>query len=135
MLECIYEYVCWLDIDCEVVAPCEEIFDFPTTKKMAMTKDVIRDNLWATGVNVVKGKPDILYKWADVCETNSSGIRGDQECLAMLIGKSDEEIIEMPQEYQWLRLTLAQGIDSPNKKIIHWTGPVGKQHIREDLMK
>ena len=25
-------------------------------------------------------------------------------------------------------------IDSPNKKIIHWTGPVGKQHIRENLM-
>ena len=41
----------------------------------------------------------------------------------------------MPLEYQWLRISLVNGYDSPNKKIIHWTGPVGKQHIRENLMR
>ena len=25
--------------------------------------------------------------------------------------------------------------NSPNKKIMHWTGPSGKKHIREKLMK
>ena len=44
-------------------------------------------------------------------------------------------LVKMPLEYQWLRISLDNYYDSPNKKIIHWTGPVGKQHIREKLMK
>ena len=44
-------------------------------------------------------------------------------------------IVKMPLEYQWLRISLMNGHDSPNKKVIHWTGPVGKQHIRENLMQ
>ena len=40
----------------------------------------------------------------------------------------------MPMDYQWLRIQLARGEDNPNKKIIHWTGPVGKEHIRRQLM-
>ena len=46
----------------------------------------------------------------------------------------NNQIIKMPLEYQWLRLSLHQGYDSPDKKIVHWTGPVGKQHIRENLI-
>ena len=30
MLDCPYEYTCWLDLDCEMVAPVPKIFDFPT---------------------------------------------------------------------------------------------------------
>ena len=44
-------------------------------------------------------------------------------------------IVLMPLEYQWLRIQLEHGQDSPNKKIMHWTGPSGKKHIREKLMK
>ena len=47
----------------------------------------------------------------------------------------NNQIIKMPLEYQWLRISLANGYDSPNKKIIHWTGPDGKKYIRENLMK
>ena len=72
MIECPYEYTCWLDIDCEVVKPVEEIFDYPTDERMALTQDVVRGNVdhdsgafwWAVGVNVIKGKPQILYDWA-----------------------------------------------------------------------
>ena len=80
MLECPYEYTCWLDIDCEVLMPVEEIFDFPTDERMALTVDVARgDFWWATGVNVVKGKPKILQDWAH--NTMRSDLRGDQEVL------------------------------------------------------
>tara|TARA_R110002020_G_scaffold411538_2_gene621174 strand:- start:858 stop:1517 length:660 start_codon:yes stop_codon:yes gene_type:complete len=147
MLDCPYEYTCWLDLDCEMVAPVPEIFDFPTEDKMALTEDVIRMghygaqpgqgvHWWAVGVNVVKGKPQILKDWAR--NTIATDLRGDQEVLHRMTQVNLEynnQIIKMPLEYQWLRLSLNQGYDSPDKKIIHWTGPVGKEHIRKNLMR
>ena len=63
-----------------------------------------------------------------------TSIRGDQEMLYHLVHKDNhEQIQELPQEYQWLRISLNRGKDSPNKKIIHWTGPKGKRFIREHL--
>jgi len=144
LLEAPYEYKCWLDIDCQVLCPVPEIFDFPTDEKIALTHDHVRGNpnhdagvfWWATGVNVAKGKPKILKDWA--YHTLHSDQRGDQEVLHQMIKmnrKYNDMIIKMPLEYQWLRIDLFNGYDSPNKKIIHWTGPVGKAHIRENLMR
>ena len=144
MLKSPYEYTCWLDIDCEVLQQIDDIFNFPTEEKMALTQDVVRGNpdhdsgvyWWATGVNVVKGKPMILKNWAVL--TLKGELRGDQEVLHQMINQSPEYqnmIVKMPLEYQWLRISLMNGHDSPNKKVIHWTGPVGKQHIRENLMQ
>ena len=137
MIDCPYEYTCWLDLDCEMVAPVPEIFDFPTEDKMALTHDVVRGpDIWAVGVNVVKGNPPILIDWAR--NTINTEERGDQEVLHKMIQVNREynnQIIKMPLEYQWLRLSLHQGYDSPDKKIVHWTGPVGKEHIRKNLMR
>ena len=144
MIDCPYEYTCWLDLDCEMLAPVPEIFDFPTEDQMALTQDVVRANpdhvkgvfWWAVGVNVVKGKPKILRDWA--YHTKNTDQRGDQEVLHQMIELNPEYnnmIIKMPLAYQWLRIDLLNRYDSPDKKIIHWTGPVGKQHIRENLMQ
>ena len=146
MIDSPYEYTCWLDKDCEVLCPIPEIFDFPTDEQMAMTEDVVRSGLhsgvgssgfwWAAGVNVIKGKPRIVKDWA--YHTTNSDQRGDQEVLHQMIEVNPEYnkmLVKMPLEYQWLRISLDNYYDSPNKKIIHWTGPVGKQHIREKLMK
>ena len=143
MVDCPYEYTCWLDLDCEVLKPVDEIFNYPTDERMALTQDVVRGNpqhdpgvfWWATGVNVVKGKPKILRDWA--YHTKHSDQRGDQEVLHQMIKVNPEYnnmIIKMPLEYQWLRISLLNRYDSPDKKIIHWTGPAGKAHIREVLM-
>jgi hypothetical protein len=102
---------------------------------VGLTRDWVRGNWWATGVIVVNDRPDLLYKWNDRLLKND-GIRGDQEALEDMIGNNThEEIQELPQEYQWLRISLNQGKDSPTKKVIHWTGPVGRDHIRKNLMK
>ena len=137
LLDTPYEYRCWVDIDCEVMAPIDDIFDYPTDDKIALTHDVCRGEewWWATGVNVAKGSPKILRDWAYI--TEHSNMRGDQEVLFQMIVDDysyHEMIVEMPIEYQWLRIQLATGQDSPNKKIVHWTGPSGKAHIRENLM-
>ena len=145
MIDCPYEYTCWLDLDCEMLAPVPEIFDFPTEDQMALTHDSVRGNpdhdkgvfWWAVGVNVVKGKPQILKDWARNT-TNNKDLRGDQEVLHKMIQVNpqlNDYIVKMPLEYQWLRIDLLNGKDNENKKIVHWTGPLGKQHIRENLMR
>ena len=74
---------------------------------------------------------------------NKIKVRGDQEALHELVMNNpvrSKEVIELPQEYQWLRISLQlakQGrkqYDSPNKKVIHWTDPLGKEHIKKELM-
>ena len=145
MIDCPYEYTCWLDLDCEMLAPVPEIFDFPTEDQMALTHDSVRGNpdhdkgvfWWAVGVNVVKGKPQILKDWARNT-TNNKDLRGDQEVLHKMIQVNpqlNDYIVKMPLEYQWLRIDLLNGKDNENKKIVHWTGPDGKKYIREELMK
>ena len=132
--------VAWLDIDCEVVAPCEDIWDMVTPGMIGLTRDWVRANWWATGVIVVNDRPkvndrpNLLKEWHE--NLIKGTVRGDQEMLNEMIGiKPHEDIQELPQDYQWLRISLNKGVDSPTKKIIHWTGPKGKKFIRNTLMK
>lgn len=126
--------VAWLDVDCEVLANIEEIFDLVPPDMIGLTRDWVRDNWWATGVIVVNDRPELLEHWNNMLL--KTAIRGDQEMLHEIVGKKEhEQIQELPQDYQWLRISLNKGKDSPTKKIIHWTGPKGKAFIREHLSK
>ena len=127
------DQTCWLDSDCEVLTNIEAIFEYAKPGKVGLTKDVPRINgeWWATGVVVVDGTPDILVGWNEV--SKKAHLRGDQEAFRNMLEQVPEfqnDIVEVPNEYQWLRLQLARGINNPNKKVIHWTGPRGKEHIR-----
>ena len=127
-----------LDSDCQVLTNIDDIFDYAETGKVGLTKDVCRgrppnvEEWWATGVIVIRGKPIILQAWNQ--EARKAQLRGDQEVFRHLLQTSEDfselSIAEVPNEYQWLRLQLGRGIDSPNKKVIHWTGPHGKRKIR-----
>ena len=139
LLDTPYEYRCWVDIDCEVMAPIDDIFDYPTDDKIALTRDEgkgLEEFWWATGVNVAKGSPKVLRDWAYISEHSNE--RGDQEVLKKMIQQDysyNDMIVLMPIEYQWLRVLSEIGQVLPNIKIMHWTGPKGKKHIRENLMK
>ena len=149
MIDAPYEYVCWVDSDCEVMKPIDNVFDYPTTTKIALTLDIVRMGWigsappshkspiwWATGVNCAKGKPAILNLWAMRCAKGAD--RGDQEVLVEMVKEDptlNEYIVQLPLVYQWLRLSLSENYDSPQKKIVHWTGPHGKKHIRDNLMR
>ena len=126
--------VAWLDVDCEVLANIEEVFDLVPPGMIGHTRDWVRANWWATGVIVVNDRPELLEHWNNMLL--KTAIRGDQEMLYELVGnKPHEQIQELPQDYQWLRISLNKGKDSPTKKVIHWTGPKGKKFIREHLSK
>jgi hypothetical protein len=125
--------VAWLDVDCEVLTDISEIFSLVPPGMIGLTRDIVRANWWATGVIVVNDRPSLLEDWDKRLQAGD-GIRGDQEALHDMINNAPhEQIQELPQEYQWLRISLNKGVDSPTKKIIHWTGPKGKAFIREHL--
>jgi len=136
ILDCPYKYTCWMDTDCEVKKPILDIFHYAKDEKLALTPDPYSyRNKWAywqTGVVVIKDKPKILKDWTD---RSLKGIdRGDQEALYSLIGNSSELVNEMPKEYQWLRLDLKYLGMNSEAKVIHWTGPRGKEKIRSFIL-
>ena len=124
--------IAWLDIDCEVVAPCEDIWDLVPSNMVGLTREPRAFGFWwATGVIVVNNKPKLLSRWHNFLMKKTNTIRGDQEGLYKLVGiESHKNIQELPQKYQWLRLSLVIGKNISSKKIIHWTGVKGKTHIR-----
>ena len=125
--------VAWLDVDCEILTDISDVFDLVKPDTIGLTRDWVREDWWATGVIVVNDRPDLLYEWNNRLLAGDD-IRGDQEALKDLVGSNTHpQITELPQEYQWLRISLNKGKDSPNKKVIHWTGPKGKKFIREHL--
>ena len=128
--------VCWLDVDCQILTDISDIFELVPPGKIGLTRDIARGNWWATGVIVVNDRPSLLEHWdRRLNPIPNDGIRGDQEALKEIVGTNPhEQIQELPIEYQWLRLSLHKGIDNPNKKVIHWTGPKGKEHIRKNLI-
>lgn len=127
--------VAWLDVDCEILTDISDVFDLVKPDTIGLTRDWVRGDWWATGVIVVNDRPNLLYEWNNRLNKGDD-IRGDQEALLDMIDKNTHpQITELPQEYQWLRISLNQGKDSADKKVIHWTGPKGRDHIRSSLMK
>ena len=127
--------VMWLDVDCQILTDISDAFDLVPEGMIGLTRDWVRGNWWATGVICVNDRPNLLNQW-DMRLQQNDGVRGDQEALYELIGTDPhEQIIELPQEYQWLRISLNKHKDSPNKKVIHWTGPKGKDYIINHLAK
>lgn len=126
----------WLDTDCQVLKDLSGVFDLIESEKLAMVQDrpwtQRRGEKWFnSGVVGFEGKPQILKEWRDNVIRNP--IQGDQEVLHSMLGPITQlkYITELPNEYNWLRIQLENdNQDSLDKKIIHWTGPKGKDRIR-----
>jgi hypothetical protein len=134
LLESPFDKTVWLDSDCEVVSYLDDIFDYIKPNMLSLTLDPGRQgSWWGTGVVGVQGFSRILLEWHKTIETEEH--RGDQEALKSLLDNSSysSSIITMPQEYQWLRLQLHRKHDTPNKKVVHWTGPIGKEIIKQKI--
>lgn len=134
--------VCWIDTDCHILKPIDDIFKYTTNGKISMARDKpwtkrFNETWHNSGVVAVEGVPDILRQWEKAIRT--SGERGDQEVLHAMMGGDELRrrtyIEDIPNTYNWLRLQVeADREDSKNKKIMHWTGAKGKNRIRE-IMK
>ena len=67
----------------------------------------------------------------------------DQEALHELVMNNpvrSKEVIELPQEYQWLRISLQlakqgrKGMTVLTRKLYTGQNPLGKEHIKKELM-
>lgn len=138
--------VVWLDTDCEVLGDLTGIFKLLTKNQLSMVEDrpwtARSGQKWHnSGVVGVVGRPEILAQWSMECIRQAGpfpteGLRGDQEVLHyMLQNPKMREIYinELPNEYNWLRLQLIDGQDSPKKLVMHWTGAKGKEEIRRKI--
>lgn len=132
--------VCWLDTDCEVLGDLSGIFDYTEPGKLAMAEDKPwskrRGETWHnTGVVAVEGQPVILKEWAEAIR--KAPVVGDQEVLHSILRQDLRRmtyVVNLPQEYNWMRLMLVDGQDNKKKKVMHWTGEKGKQHIKEEAL-
>lgn len=132
------ENVCWLDTDCHVQANIEDIFDHVEPNKLAMVEDAPwskrRQEKWHnSGVVAFSGRPNILDEWVTAVK-NPGKIPGDQEVLHLLVREGMRRLIhitDLPRQYNTLRLDLDDGTAPADPKIMHWTGPKGKDIIRK----
>jgi len=131
------EETCWIDTDIHVLGDLSGIWDHVEDNKLGMVEDkpwsARRGEVWHnSGVVAMKGKPNILRKWADECRKNPKV--GDQEVLhSMMLTPISRmtHINSVPNIYNWLRIQLLDGQDNPNKLAMHWTGAKGKEQIKK----
>lgn len=138
LVECNAEEVCWLDTDMHVLGDLSNIFSHLEENKLGMCEDkpwiARRGETWHnSGTIAFKGKPDILLKWAEQCKNSPN--TGDQEVLHEMVSLTPllrtRYITTLPNIYNWLRIQLLDGQDNPNKLVMHWTGPKGKEQIKK----
>jgi len=129
---------CWLDTDIEVRGDLSGIFKYVEDTKLAMVEDrpwtKRRGERWHnSGVVAIRGKPPILHKWAAECRGRPRV--GDQEVLHEMVRVNPMarlmHISDVPNIYNWLRIQLLDGEDSPDILCMHWTGQKGNDVIRK----
>lgn len=135
----------WIDIDCEILENLDTIFDQLETNKLSMVIDYpwtkSRNEIWHnSGVVGVINNPDILFQWCYSCKTdpankNPIALYGDQDVLHKLMKDPLTRIRyikDLSNEYNYTRIQMLDN-DKMFKKIIHWTGRLGKQIIRKKI--
>ena len=138
LLELGYDKVIWIDNDVEVRGSFDHIFDTIETGKLMLADDWYASKGYPgmknTGVvGACAESLSILEAWIWACEVGQR--RGDQEALYSWLQKDEtrwEFISHMPIKYNTTRLHIQAHPEVEEGAVgIHWTGPVGKAHIRD----
>jgi len=127
----------WLDTDIQVLGDLSGIFSLLRPDQLNMCEDKPwtkrRGEMWHNSGTVgVIGDPSILKDWERMCVENAKV--GDQEVLHEMLENDIlrlKYINTLPQKYNWLRIMLLDGQDSPEKLCMHWTGQKGKMQIEK----
>jgi hypothetical protein len=124
-----------MDLDCEVRGPLDPLFEL-AMQGCALSRDphaidtANPDPVQSGVVACTHGHP-IVPAWAGAVRQGWRAMHSDQAALNDVIDGYRDRVAIMPREYHWLRLDH----DNPAALIMHWTGPAGKQIVREKLQK
>lgn len=131
----------WLDVDIHIKENIEDIFDLLVPNKLNMVADHFwtshRGEQWHnSGVVGFIDKPVILREWASAIAKGNHGQVGDQEVLHAMLNPITRigHINDLPHQYNVLRLDVENDNYVGPIKMMHWTGPKGKEAIKE-IMK
>ena len=126
----------WLDIDMEIVKDISDIFDLSRPNELGLVQDQYYQSVgkaqYNTGLVLFENKPKLLFEWDGMIDKSLE--RGDQEVLKEYLENTPDahrRTFSIPDKYNVVRLFYqvhASAID--DLRIIHWTGPRGKEIIR-----
>ncbi|KPK65880.1 MAG: hypothetical protein AMK73_01655 [Planctomycetes bacterium SM23_32] len=149
LLESPFRQAIWLDADCEVRGGLTQLFEFCADDGIGMTVDrgtprSFRDAMppealiYNSGVIAFNHGDPVIPQWASMTMALRSdrpgdaryGQPGDQETLALTLCRYVQgRVCDIPMDL--VRLRLSDG-DGP-ALVMHWTGPDGKQRIRDAM--
>lgn len=126
-----YALTAWIDLDCEIVAPLDPLFN---TSGVALAKDQSAKTydsrtVYNSGVIVFEQKHPLIVEWAKQALTQSGEFRGDQDLLSHIIAEQKWTVNELPQCYNW-----AVGYGKREDVVIyHWLGDAAKAVLRNQI--
>lgn len=121
----------YMALDCQVMGDISEMM---TYESFAGVSDIktdfsIGNDPINTGVIRYDFMDPLVTEWARSVNYNAQFHRSDQEILQAMIHNSTVQWNKMPLWFNWVRL---RG-ENNNAIILHWTGPVGKEIIKEQI--
>jgi len=136
-----FDQTIWLDLDCEILGPIDELFAL--AKPICLAKEPERSQKKAEEMGLAQGshtvyntgvigfsKPcPILEKWASNAQMLSQNFLGDQDVLSWTFEKENMSPTVISPDYNW-RLVCGE---NPNARIIHHAGKRGKLSILQRL--
>ncbi len=142
MMHTPFEKTLYLDIDCELKSPTDEIFSYLNGNEIALCKDISeftyfnsnKDQnkiLFNSGVIVYKSKSKIVEKWAKMSYEYNHDFLGDQDLLSHIIYKYKYKPKILPIHWNWHAITK----ENDEAKILHYTGGIAKRKLFENIKK
>ncbi|MEI7943004.1 MAG: hypothetical protein WCH76_07590, partial [Candidatus Riflemargulisbacteria bacterium] len=140
----------WMDLDVEIKSDIAQYLVFGEGKNIGLSEDWylnnnpnnmgFRDNVPSdlkipdTGVIVFEYGNPLIKKWALKIITSGDTYKGDHQVLAVVLRENGiTEEYNISKELH--RMRLDKPMESDAKITFHWTGPSGKNHIRELIAK
>lgn len=133
-----FSHTLFLDLDCEVRAPVDELLGWSAHGLVlgrdrhpmrAYRKLFRRDHFFNSGVVATARSNPVVGLWCEATLRLYRELRGDQEILNLVLLEHELPVVALPEHYHQLRL---DG-DHPDARIMHWTGPAGKDMIRHQM--
>lgn len=129
-----YEKSLWLDVDCEVLGPINDLFDcLEGDCDLAMVEDPKKSNqgyrIFNSGVIAFKKTAQVISLWAQHSLDLNDRFKGDQDVLSFLIHERRFALQIIPEIYNCSYLSE----NVKNCIILHWMGSTAKNLLREKI--
>lgn len=135
-----YDRSCWIDLDCQILRPLNELIDASDLGYgLAIVREVERSVLFCkkfgiyldgeisynTGVISFKRDSSIIKKWAENTLLRTSEFLGDQDIFNRTVFEEKYSLHELPSHFN------ARPLDGifPETTILHFTCEPGKNYI------